>query len=30
VRARREWVAGKYDWRRIAEQTLAVYREAVR
>lgn len=30
VRARREWVSGKYDWRRIAEQTLAVYREAVR
>ena len=27
VSARREWVAGRYDWRRIAEQTLAVYRE---
>lgn len=24
----RQWVVGKYDWRRIAEQTLAVYRAA--
>lgn len=24
---RRRWVAERYDWRRIAEQTLAVYRE---
>lgn len=30
IQARRAWVARRYDWRRIAEQTLAVYREAVR
>ena len=27
VGARREWVASRYDWRRIAERTLGVYRE---
>lgn len=26
----RRWVTGKYDWRHIAEQTLAVYRAACR
>lgn len=25
--ARRTWVAERYDWRRIAQQTLAVYRQ---
>lgn len=30
VNARREWVASRYDWRRIAERTVEVYREAMR
>lgn len=30
VQARRKWVSGKYDWRQIAKQTLAVYQEAGR
>jgi glycosyltransferase involved in cell wall biosynthesis len=25
---RRSWVAERYDWRRVAAQTLAVYRDA--
>lgn len=29
VQARREWVAERYDWRRIAQQTLEVYRKAL-
>ncbi len=28
--ARRQWVAGRYDWRSIAAQTVAVYRTALR
>lgn len=27
--SRRQWVAGRYDWRRIAEQTLNMYRAAL-